>query len=294
MLASLFRGFMGSIIGGAIGAFIWVTFSYGTGYELGFIAWAVGALAGYGMARGSDCCGSQAAGALAAIVAFTAIPCAKLAVVHLNTRELLADAAVYTEDDVLSDFAYDDVMARYDAGELTDEDLENYWELGPDDDMLAAAQQRWDSMSASQQKQHLEEKSAAAREDVKSATFALNLIGFLFSFGAFDLLWFGLALTSAYRLGSADNSSPSPDQVHHVDLNGHVSLAPDAQPQTAPPPGGSFFANLGRSEMAAEQKAAAPPPARQAPPTAPTQDDNSCFARLGQHATDAHDDRRAA
>ncbi len=297
MVSLLARGFVGSIVGGLVGGFIWTSFSYGTGYELGFVAWVVGALAGYGMARASEGCTSRAAGFLAALVALVAIPCAKLAVVHLHTRELLAEAGEFTEENIVDEFAHEDVMARYDEGDLTDEDLEVYWESGPDTATLAAAQARWDGLPAEEQEARLTEGRAQADSEMENATFALNLLFFLFSFGPYDLLWFGLALTTAYKIGSSSDPSRPAQQsggagVHEPDSVGVSSIA-----NSPLPAGGGFFANLGRSEMAAT--AAEPRPA-QGPRTASTPqgdtagEDNSYFAKLGRQVGKDGEDRRVA
>lgn len=296
MTSLLARGFVGSILGGLVGGFIWTSFSYGTGYELGFVAWVVGALAGYGMARASDGCTSRAAGFLAALVALVAIPCAKLAVVHLHTRELLAEAGEFTEENIVDEFAHEDVMARYDEGELTDEDLEVYWENGPDTETLAAAQARWDGLSAEDQEARLTEGRAAADSEMENATLALDLLFFLFSFGPYDLLWFGLALTTAYKIGSSSDPGKPVQQsagggVHELDGAGQPFGT-----NSPLPAGGGFFANLGKSEMAATGGESRPAQGTHpgATPQVPKEEDNSYFAKLGRQTGHEGEDRRVA
>jgi hypothetical protein len=56
---------IGGAVGGAIGAAIWAGIAYFTGYEVGWIAWGVGALAGVGTMAGAR----ESAGFMSGIVA---------------------------------------------------------------------------------------------------------------------------------------------------------------------------------------------------------------------------------
>lgn len=69
-LHPLARGTIGCLIGTSLGAALWVIIAVKTGYELGFIAWALGALAGFGMyigSRGPSMPGAVLAGAIAGL-----------------------------------------------------------------------------------------------------------------------------------------------------------------------------------------------------------------------------------
>ena len=83
-------GVIGSLVGALIGAAIWWVIAIATEYEIGFIAWALGGLAGFGMALGYRK-GSAAAGAVAAIIAIIGILAARLMIVaYFNQEDILA------------------------------------------------------------------------------------------------------------------------------------------------------------------------------------------------------------
>lgn len=76
---SFMLGVGGSIAGGIVGAVIWFLIAHFTGFEVGFVAIGVGALAGLGMQIGQKGY-SKLGGVVAALVAFLAILSAKAAV----------------------------------------------------------------------------------------------------------------------------------------------------------------------------------------------------------------------
>lgn len=82
-------GLLGSLAGAAFGAVIWAAVAIATDYELGIIAWALGGLAGYGMARGHSRAGAGA-GLTAAIVSLLAIAGARVGNVSYVLRAELA------------------------------------------------------------------------------------------------------------------------------------------------------------------------------------------------------------
>jgi len=76
----------GMILGGGvaavIGAAIWAGIAYGTGYEIGWIAWILGGMVGFGIRLGGG--RGPTAGALAAILAVLAICGGKILTVNLT------------------------------------------------------------------------------------------------------------------------------------------------------------------------------------------------------------------
>ncbi|HRQ72738.1 MAG TPA: hypothetical protein PLU35_06895, partial [Phycisphaerales bacterium] len=62
---NIINGLVGAIIGALVGAGIWGLVSYQSGYEVGWIAWGVGALTGLGMLLGARDSSDVATGGLA-------------------------------------------------------------------------------------------------------------------------------------------------------------------------------------------------------------------------------------
>lgn len=78
----LLHGVIGSAIGGTIGAAIWAAVSYFLHVESGWIAVAVGALAGFGMALGSSATAGITGGVLACVIALLSIAGGKFAAIE--------------------------------------------------------------------------------------------------------------------------------------------------------------------------------------------------------------------
>ncbi len=79
-------GVLGSMLGALIGAAAWAVVAIATNYQLGIIAWGLGALAGYGMARGHRE-GRVGAGIAAALVAVMGILAARVVMVSYMARD---------------------------------------------------------------------------------------------------------------------------------------------------------------------------------------------------------------
>lgn len=146
----LLIGCLLSLAGATIGAVVWTMVAWQTGYEIGWIAWGLGALAGAGMYLGwRD--GSGTSGAIAAGFAVLGIFGAKIAIFAMLISsfatgdvssavmqrnllaELIADRAL-TERDVYDD---EDREAQWDAEyelatarveEMSDDEVQSRWE----------------------------------------------------------------------------------------------------------------------------------------------------------------------
>jgi hypothetical protein len=91
--ASFGRGALFSAIGAAIGAAIWAGVAIATQYEIGWIAWGLGALAGAGMALGHEDKDGTAAGVTAAGISLAGILVAKVAIYQYFTG-MIEDSGV--------------------------------------------------------------------------------------------------------------------------------------------------------------------------------------------------------
>lgn len=82
-------GLVGGAIGGLIGAAIWAAVGYFTGFEVGWIAWGVGALVGIGVAVGMGGSGGVGGAGTAVLLALLAIVLGKWAVIHFSIQQAL-------------------------------------------------------------------------------------------------------------------------------------------------------------------------------------------------------------
>jgi hypothetical protein len=91
--ASLLRGTLFSFLGAMLGAIIWAVFAYFTGFELGYIAWGLGGLAGLGMAYGHDDDDGTFAGIIAAFMSLVGIVAAKVFIIVIVIAAIVSQAA---------------------------------------------------------------------------------------------------------------------------------------------------------------------------------------------------------
>ena len=144
VLMAMFGGAVACVIGAAI----WTAVTYYTHYEISWIAWGVGVLAGIGVFAGSGRRGDVALGVLAVLFALAGILLGKFGVVYVSLQEFIssdelhisniADEVMYERNrngenwPPISDFAFE-----------TAETLEQVYPR----QIWAEAEQRWATMS---------------------------------------------------------------------------------------------------------------------------------------------------
>ncbi len=198
-------------IGAAIGTIAWIVVGY-FGYEVGWIAWGVGFLAGLGVrvVAGEENEGAVP-GVIAAVIAIIAVLIGKYCVASILVNSALAEIGDLKVTDM-------DVMIAQEADayaeELSADGTEVKWpKAAEDEDALLEDQypaevwtegeRRWHALSKDEQQdkigQHEEFMASLMGELVASTQMEV----FKESFTPWDFLWFGLALVTAFRVGSA-------------------------------------------------------------------------------------------
>lgn len=216
-----------SVVAATIGAGVWYFIAMKTGYEIGYVAWGIGLITGFGMALGSRTSGVLP-GAVAAIIAFASIVAAKMLIfvvliygaltgdtanhqiqqeyvkiqiAQATLREKGIDPEKATKEQYAA--AYDDAARRVKTMKGAEFERE-YQRLRALD-------------SAAEEADETEESPAVARET--SATppdnqsdsagseseASVSVLGIFFStmFGLFDILFVGLAIVSAFKVGAS-------------------------------------------------------------------------------------------
>ncbi|MBC7772991.1 MAG: hypothetical protein H7210_10885 [Pyrinomonadaceae bacterium] len=218
---SLASAAVGAAIGAALGGAIWAAIGHFTGYEVGIAAWGVGALAGFGALTASRGNVNAGSGVIAAVFAVLAILGAKYLVIYtlLEQMNVAADSELnsyqYTDEDLKEHLAGKIVAEKLAAGQ------DIAWRNGADEDqaewpqdypveIAAEAGKQFAKLSTQErttQKTAIEQEVRASIQEF-SKTYKPTLQWELFkaSFGLFDLLWIGLAVASAYRIGSSEDA----------------------------------------------------------------------------------------
>ena len=213
---SVVNGVLGSVVCSAVGALVWTGVGYTTDLEIGWIAWGIGALAGYGMHRGLGGAGDFASGALAAVIALAGVFFGKYATVHFAVERSLGELeATPIDAQTVRVHLADEVVREWEA-----EGRELVWPEGMSIEIAEQpaqyppgvwdeAETRFAALSAQDRariKKDMEAERATAlqamRPQIASASFQESL-------GAYDLLWAGLALATAFRIASRRTTEPA-------------------------------------------------------------------------------------
>jgi hypothetical protein len=197
---------LGGLVAAAVGGGAWAAIGYATGYEIGWLAWGIGLLVGVGVHFGGKGKLGTHTGLLAGALAALAVAGGKYGVVYATLDRELGSAPAVTDENVISFIADDVVAARLDAGEPVE------WPAGvdPDEawvesdyppDVWAEAAAHWDSLDATGR----DEWRAYANPSID--TMALTNEIYTSTFNAFDLLWFALAIGSAFKIGAGSGGA---------------------------------------------------------------------------------------
>jgi hypothetical protein len=208
----MLRWLLGGLVGGAAGVLIWVLIGYTTHYEVGWIAWGVGFLVGLGVrfaAHLGDQEESMGQGIVAAGMAIGSIFLAKFLIYWLLVgsvdtdpiRELVGEIRFDNEamvaslaDEVAEEMVQRGQTVQWPAG-MTLEDASQKADYPPE--VWRQAEMRWSQLGPDEQGK----RTRARMELAMMLSGAANKPEFGEFFSPWDLLWFGLAMVTAYRIG---------------------------------------------------------------------------------------------
>ena len=221
---SFFKWLLAGLAGAAVGGVAWVLIGYFANAEIGWIAWGIGLLAGLGArAAAGDSARGPAPGLAAVTAAVAVVALAKYAVVAMFVHGAIADQAAQGTPD----FQKEELAIVYTADEIIDTEYaaagkevawpENVtWEDADTEaeypaEIWAAAKSKWTALSDAEKqtrrdtwRQNYETGFAAFQAELRSEAFAG-------SFSPYDLLWFGLAMFTAFQVGSGSKQvEPKP------------------------------------------------------------------------------------
>lgn len=207
---------------GAAGAVAWAVVVYLTNYEVGWIAWGVGAFVGYAVAYGNADRhrSAPAAGTLAVAITVLSIVAGKYAAVQTlmpSDDEIVAMFAErFEEEEFVVSYVADEVVRELEAaGESVE------WPDGVDPqnaasqsdypaEVWAQAQVRWAGWTEDEQATFREgqrtEYTSRVRESLPELRASFSAGGFAGSFSPMDLIFFGLAMVTAWGVGSGKKS----------------------------------------------------------------------------------------
>lgn len=215
----MFRGLIGGLIAGAVGAAVWAGISYGTGYEIGWIAWGIGLVCGLGVAMGWRGGGAMA-GLLAVVISLVSICGGKYASVHLvlnrelgTSETVLQEWASTLDDELLASYIADEVVLEYEnTGRTLDWPAGANMELPsePSDyphDVWAEAVRRLNIMTPEEHEEFRASVVEQNRQAIEAVWASAANDGFTESFSLFDIVFFLLAIITAFKVGTGGEAA---------------------------------------------------------------------------------------
>lgn len=219
-------GAAAGLLAGLLGAAAWAAIAYFGNIEIGYLAWGIGGLVGFAVARGAGQQGPML-GAIAVVITVLSICGGKLATIDLLIQDELANAVQesadlspedFEEPALVSRIADKLVAEREEAGEEIEwpenqevSSLEDLEELEASqfypEDIWAEAEQRWQSMSDQEQGALRQQAASEARqlaEEFGEQMRGVYLVeAFKGSFGIIDIVFFGLGIVTAWGFASS-------------------------------------------------------------------------------------------
>jgi len=193
---------------GLLGAAVWAGVAYATNRELGLVAWGIGGVVGLAVRVAAREWEGVGPGGIAAGVAVLAVAVGKYAAVSLLIGKAVGGiTVVVTDQDMIREAAEEVVKERVAQGKRV------AWPAGmtaetatkPEDyqrDVWAEATKRWNAHPAAERAALIDEKQKQERKQLDATLAGMKGELFRRSFGPFDILWFGLAVVTAARLGA--------------------------------------------------------------------------------------------
>ena len=204
--------FVAGGVAGVVGGAIWAAVPFLTGFEIGWIAWGIGLAVGAAV-RAIDDHGGVMRATCAALIAALAVAGGKFVAVSLILSDAgsQAVAEMRFDDEFVKTFIADDIVTRkVSAGEQlvwpehsavmqTGETAEDY-----PADVWEETEYAWGEFSKEERDSWREAARRMTRENVRAYTSSLNESAFLDSFALWDLLWFFLAVGTAFKLAGTE------------------------------------------------------------------------------------------
>lgn len=211
-----FAWILSGLVAGAVGAAVWAAIVYYTGWEIGWIAWGMGVLVGVTVAAGAKEETGLATGVGAACIAAASVLGGKYAVVQMVFDDVweqtaggqVAEATRVDDNMLIAALASQLIQQQEDAGETVvrpvydedDPDLTLEQTFPPE--VWEDAKTRWESADDSYKTEHRAFVESRVADFVANKKSEMVQQGFLEVLSLWDLLWLGLAVFSAWRIGS--------------------------------------------------------------------------------------------
>jgi hypothetical protein len=199
---------IGGAIGGLVGAGIWAAVGHYSNSEVGWIAWGIGFLVGFGVRAAAQEDEGFGPGGVATAIAIGSVVLGKYLVITWAFSGISGELAnmEVTGEDMISTVAMEIAEERKSAGQtvIWPEDIAEEAPASESfpPDIWAEASKKWNATPENEKQEQIEERNQEIAEFAAMLGDAFKGTAFRDSFAAWDLLWLGLASITAFKLGS--------------------------------------------------------------------------------------------
>lgn len=205
---------LGALIGGGLGGAMWYGVAMGANRELAILAWLVGAITGVGAAAGARAHVGTYTGLIAVVVTMGAVIGAKYMVVEniVGQVEQKVSRQVVAKDEHAIGLIGREVAKEHEAAGKRYQWPED---VTPDKALMeeefpsviwTEAKGRYDALDDAAKAQRRSAATAEMRQEFKGAMNEVRSEGFAAMFSLYDILFFFLAIGSAFAIGSGSKT----------------------------------------------------------------------------------------
>lgn len=199
---------LAGVLVGIPAAIVWVLIVYFTGYEIGWVAWGVGALIGFAVSKSAHE-PDASLGPTAAALAVASLILAKVLIVEVAAPSAVTKEVLKNRETVAAMFLIDMRLHKSFSPELqaTIEQLDGRPGTLSDAQRFQLEQQVESEAVARAADATSAERERVVRAGVDKMLDAMGFFGRLKqAFSGWDLLWFGLAISSAFKVAQRGSS----------------------------------------------------------------------------------------
>lgn len=212
VITMFLRWIIGGLIGAVVGAIVWVAIGYSMQAEVGYVAWGIGFVCGLCVQLVGGEEDGFLPGIIAVLFATLSILVSKYLVVSLLMGSALSQVTQgpemhVTDEQMIASTAEEIIAESEEAGKKVKLPDAYYDEDAPTQKQYPSkiwrkAKSKWEKLPAEEREQQKQEREAFTKLMMEEMKGALEWQVFLQSFNPLDLLWFGLAAFTAFRVGS--------------------------------------------------------------------------------------------
>lgn len=205
------KGLTAGIVAGLAGAFAWALIAYFTGFEIGYLAWGIGALVGAAVGWGTK--GTPTNGVIAVAISIVAIMGGKFMAVQFS----ISNEMETIDQDIALQMENEEFILSWLAGgiiyEIQEQGNTVQWPAGVDPDEASAKEDFppeiwnatetvWAEMTDDEKEEFRGDVKDQINANIQVIAAMASKEGFLSSFGLFDAIFFFLAIGTAYKVAA--------------------------------------------------------------------------------------------